>query len=88
MSKQTLFIIIVAILLIAIGIGAYIYWINYKKSTVENPLSDSDTSAEDITDNVTKGVLPELQTNPLEDKPDVNPAGKANPFTNIKTNPF
>ncbi len=26
--------------------------------------------------------------NPLQKKPDLNPVEKANPFTNIKTNPF
>lgn len=37
----------------------------------------------------TVGELPAYGTdNPLEKKPDLNPAAKTNPFSNIKTNPF
>ncbi len=51
-------------------------------------LDEAGDMAGKITDSATKGVLPSLQTNPLEDKPDINPADKANPFKDIKTNPF
>lgn len=88
MSKKITFIIIAVILLVALSAGSYFYWIKYRQSKVVNPLDDANNSAEDITNNATKGVIPEIQTNPLEDKPDVNPADKANPFRDIKTNPF
>ncbi len=80
--------IIAIILLIALGIAGYFYWINFKKSETKNALENAGNTAEDITNSATKGVLPSIQINPLENKPDVNPANKANPFTNIKTNPF
>lgn len=76
MNKKTLVIIIIAVILIALGIG-YFYWNKKIK-----------TEAEKIIESATKGVLPSINTNPLENKPDINPADKANPFTNIKTNPF
>lgn len=42
----------------------------------------------DITQTATQGALPTINTNPLESKPDLNPADKANPFSDIETNPF
>jgi len=75
-DKKTLIIIIV-IILIALGAGGYFYW---SKKT--------NTETEKIIENSTKGALPSINTNPLENKPDINPADKANPYKNIKTNPF
>ena len=86
MSKKIIFVIIVGVLLVVLIIGWYFYWINFKKPATQNFLENN--TAEDITDSANQGVLPSLQTNPLEDKPDVNPADKANPFKDIKTNPF
>lgn len=73
-NKKTL--IIILVILIALGI-VYLQWNKKIK-----------TEAEKIIENATKGALPSINTNPLENKPDINPADKANPFTNIKTNPF
>lgn len=88
MPKKAMLIIIAVILLIALGIGWYFYWINLKKSATKSILENAGKTAEDITNSATKGVLPSIQTNPLENKPDVNPADKANPFKDIKINPF
>ncbi len=88
-KKETL-IIIAAVLLIGLIIGGYFLWNNWKKSSSsENKaLESAGEAAEKITESATKGVLPSIGTNPLESKPDVNPADKANPFKNIITNPF
>ena len=87
-NKKTIIIIAVVLLLIILVIGG-LYWINLKKSKAGlNALENDANAAQEITDSATKGVLPSLQTNPLEDKPDINPADKANPFKDIKTNPF
>ncbi len=90
MDKKTTIIIaaLSAILLIALVVGGCFYWINFKKSKTTDILKNAGNAAEDITNSATKGVLPSLETNPLENKPDVNPADKANPFKDIKTNPF
>ncbi len=89
MNKKILIIAIVAaVLLIIAFLFGYLYWSNLKKSSGENILKDTANTAEEITNSATKGVLPSLETNPLEDKPDINPAEKANPIKNIKTNPF
>lgn len=37
---------------------------------------------------VIEAVLPSVSTNPLENKPNINPVDQTNPFKNIKTNPF
>lgn len=86
MPKKIIFIIIIASLLI-IGLVAsgYFYWINKSKIRFLEEVGDA---AQKITDSATKGVLPSLETNPLENKPDINPADKANPIKNIKINPF
>lgn len=77
MNKKTLVIIIIAVILIALGAGGYFYW---------NKKTKTDTGK--IIENATKGALPSINTNPFENKPDINPADKANPYKNIKTNPF
>ncbi len=88
-KKETL-IIIAAVLLIGLAIGGYFLWDNWKKSN--NPettiLEKAGEAADKITESATKSVLPSIGVNPLESKPDVNPADKANPFKNIITNPF
>lgn len=86
MTQKTIIIIaasVVAAILIIAAIGGYFYWVNSKKIKMDNL-----NSAEDITNSATKGVLPSIDTNPLSNKPDLNPADKANPYANIKTNPF
>lgn len=83
--------VVLFVLLIGLGIGFYFYRNNlYKPETGINVKApeEAKSAAETITESATKGVLPSIETNPLENKPDVNPADKANPFTNIKTNPF
>jgi len=80
--------IIAVILLIALGIGGYLYWANLKKQEIKSVLENAGNTAEQITNSATQGVLPSLQTNPLQDNPDINPASNANPIKNIKTNPF
>jgi len=86
--KKVIFIIIAVVLLIVLSITGYFCWINFKKSEIKNTFQNVSNAAEDITNSANKGVLPSIQTNPLENKPDVNPADKANPFKDIKTNPF
>lgn len=83
-------IIIAAIALVAVvvfGVAGYFYWNWLERARILKGLENSgvvDRALEDAT----KGVLPEIQTNPLENKPDINPASAGNPIKNIKTNPF
>ncbi len=89
MNKKTLIIIIAVILIIALGVGGYFYWSKKNKENAGvKALENIGAATEKITDSATKGVLPSFETNPLENKPDINPADKANPYKNIKTNPF
>ncbi len=81
--KKEILIIVTAVLLIGLVVGGYFLWNNWKKSA-----DNAGETADKITESATKGVLPSIGTNPLESKPDVNPADKANPFKNIITNPF
>lgn len=90
-SKKLLFILIAAVLVIGLGIGGYFYWNHSRKSKTEagvKALENAEGTVEKITEKATEGTLPSIGTNPLENKPDVNPADKANPFKDIKTNPF
>lgn len=94
MDKKIIVILVVCILIIGGLVGGYFYWTMSKKpqKIVETPKSinteNISNTAEEITDSAAKGVLPELQPNPLENKPNINPAEAANPIKNIKTNPF
>jgi hypothetical protein len=38
--------------------------------------------------NTNEEVAPTVSTNPLDNKPNINPIDQTNPFTKIKTNPF
>lgn len=88
MNKKTLIIIIAAVLIGALAVGGYFYWNKKNKTPGEKALEAAGDAAEKLTESATKGVLPSIQTNLLENKPDINPADKANPYKNIKTNPF
>ncbi len=93
MNKKTLLLIIAVVLLIGLGVGVYFGWSNWKKSKAganaeEKALQGAGEAAQKITESASQSALPSLGTNPLESKPDVNPADKANPFKDIKTNPF
>lgn len=90
MDKKIIIAIVVVVLLIAIGVGGYLY-LNSQKSKpapTANALEEVGQATDKIIDEATKGALPSLSANPLENKPDVNPAAAANPIKNIKTNPF
>ena len=65
---------------VVLGIVAgYFYW-----KSKQSPAP----SQQSIIDAATLGVLPSIGTNPLTNKPDINPTSKTNPFTGVKTNPF
>ncbi len=87
-KNKKVLIIIAAVLLIGLIIVGYIYRQKIKAKPEEQALEKAGEAAEKITESATKGVLPSLGTNPLENQPDINPAGQANPFKDIKTNPF
>lgn len=89
---KTILVVIAIIVLIGLLVFGFLY---FKKS--EESAGPTVTSLEDVTENMeiinnaaTGGVLPEIKTevNPLENKPNINPVDKANPFKDIKTNPF
>lgn len=85
MNKKTLIIVATAVVVLTlVGLGIYF---KFFKST-SNEVPEETSPAEKLIESATKGTLPSLETNPLKNKPDLNPADKANPFTNIKTNPF
>lgn len=84
-KKIVLIVIVVAIIVVsALGVSVYFYWQNHKK-VAPNVLPNG---ANNITNNTTRGVLPSIKTNAIENKPDVNPVDKANPYKDIKVNPF
>lgn len=81
--------IILAIIILSVAgaaAGGYFYW--NKKSSGASVLDKTSEAADKINNSATQGVLPSLQTNPLENKPDLNPVDRVNPYKNIKTNPF
>ena len=75
MNKKRI-IIIASVLILAVLIIGYLFW-------------KSRTST-DISQIINQGVLPSLgeSTNPMKNKPNVNPVDASNPFRSIKTNPF
>lgn len=80
-NKRTLILVLAVIVIIALGVGGYVYW---KRSVA--PIEQ----APDLSGSTVEEVLPELNTsaNPYENVSETNPVKKANPFTDVKTNPF
>ncbi|MBI2054099.1 MAG: hypothetical protein HYT36_02095 [Candidatus Staskawiczbacteria bacterium] len=88
MDKKIIIMAVVAGILLATVFAAYLFWSGKDESPKSEILEESANTAEKITDNAVKGVLPSIETNALENKPNINPADNANPIKNIKTNPF
>ncbi len=84
MNKKTL-IISIAVIVIILAVAAFFIWKNISGEKSWQKVGDYFKKA---LDSAIKGVLPSINTNALENKPDLNPADKANPFKDIKTNPF
>ena len=72
MNKKILWAVL-AVIIIAVVAGGYLYW---KKSKIKP--TTTQTSLPDF------GV----QTAPLENMPETNPTAKTNPYKSVKTNPF
>lgn len=88
MRKKALVIAAAAVLAAVIFLGGYFVWkYFYGQKSMDN-LQNMESTANKIIDGALKGTLPSIQVNPLEEKPDMNPADKANPFKDIKINPF
>ena len=75
--KKSYLIAIVLVVVLLILLGASYWYLQSKKSGVEV-----------IIETANEEVLPSVSTNPLDNKPNINPADQTNPFKNIKTNPF
>lgn len=71
-NKKNVLTAVVVVLILA-GFGIAFYFYQQPKQSLDN--------IEIITPNYTPPA-------PLENKPDLNPADKANPFKGVKTNPF
>lgn len=69
--------VITGSILAVVVLGAALWYYYYSKNQKASVL-----------DAATQGVLPSIGTNPLTNKPDINPTSKTNPFTSVKTNPF
>ena len=68
----------------ALLVGGYFLWKGAQKTSEEKAADAVSKSVE----SATQGVLPTINTNPLEKLPELNPIDKTNPFKNIITNPF
>ncbi len=100
MKKNILIIAAAIVSLVLLITGSYLFYWKSKPAAVtpdtltntpaaENAAkTDNTADMNKATEDATKGVLPDIQTNPLDKKPDLNPVDKTNPYKNIKTNPF
>lgn len=71
-NKVAIFVVVVVV--VAVALAGYMF---FKKGEVEELPADTTPSLGENT-----------STNPMDNKPDLNPAGQSNPFRSIKTNPF
>lgn len=63
------------VLAMLLGVG---YWYQQSGKTETSVIPES-TNVE---------VVPTTSTNPLDNKPNINPIDQTNPFNSVKTNPF
>ncbi len=75
--KKAYLIAAVSVIVLLILSGAS-YW--YMRSGKSDVKVATETPKEE--------VVPSVSTNPLDNKPNINPVDQTNPFKNIKTNPF
>lgn len=78
MNKKRIIVIVLVLILLAL-VGYFIFW----SGIFSQPY-------EDMGSIINQSVLPSLgdSTNPMKNKPDLNPIDASNPFRSIKTNPF
>lgn len=87
-KKLIITIIVVVLVLLILAVSTYFYLVYLEKSKGFDIFGDIGDANKKILDDATRGTLPSLSTNPLENKPDINPADAGNPIKDIKTNPF
>ncbi len=75
--KKSYLIVATSVIVLLILLGAS-YW--YLRSGKRDVKVATETPKEE--------VLLSVSTNPLDNKPNINPVDQTNPFKNIKTNPF
>lgn len=98
--KKRIILIIILVVVVGLAVGGYFYWKKYnpfaswfgtkEKTSPETQAIDAASKANELLgEKTSQGVLPEMnvQSNPLENKPDTNPINKTNPFQG-QTNPF
>ncbi len=84
-NKQKIIIVSIAIVIAILLVGFLI--IKRPKKSI-NFLQNIASTTEQIAEQATQGTLPSLTANPMENKPNLNPADKSNPIKDIKINPF
>ena len=84
MPRQTRWVIIGAIIVVA-AVAGILYYLNRPSvKSEEQQLEDLSNALEE-----SAGISDlNISTNPVQDLPDTNPVDKTNPFKNIHTNPF
>ncbi len=94
MNKNLKIILIITVIIVLSLIGFFV-WKKFKisQSQVEKTVSEIEKTSEAakiITESASQGVLPLINStaNPYEKISETNPVEKANPFKDIKTNPF
>ncbi len=90
MNKKNLIGLIVLAVVLAAGVGGYLYYQKSRKAVESDAIQNAGNIADDLSKNAGQGVLPSIdpKSNPLENAPDTNPVSKTNPFSGVKTNPF
>ena len=83
---KEIILIAVAVVLVAAGVVWYFAFRQEEQASEEKAAE----SLERAVESAGAGTLPEINplSNPLEKMPDVNPVNRANPFKDVKTNPF
>ena len=80
-KKNIIFLIagLVGLLILSLILVSGYFWLKNRNKTLSEGA---------VAEDAAKGTLPSISNNPLENKPNLNPAENTNPIKGIKTNPF
>lgn len=89
MNKKLLIVVLVVVVVALVG-GGYYYWKSKtQKSAAQQAVEDIQKATAGTSIDIGNNVSPDV-TIPVVNLPDTeaNPYNKANPYSNLKTNPF
>jgi len=82
---------LLALIIVVLAVAGFLWWQTISQEETGQQPTETPTQdglGNELYQNIENPADSLPAVNPLENKPEVNPLNEANPFSNIKTNPF